>query len=193
MKFEIFDSRDFKTSDWSGGTTKQLYIFPQNSDYSSLNFLYRISTASVVSEKSVFTVLPGVSRKLMILQGKITLNHDTLYSKELSVFDTDSFEGHRNTTSTGQCTDFNLMMREGAKGEISGLRLQPEQELDYKLEYCSKRLFVFVFEGFVSIDTGFDKITLKKEELLCVDDYDFSSIKINSFAESKLVFVYIFQ
>ena len=58
---------------WSGGLSTELYIFPEDSEYVERNFKYRLSTATVEIEQSVFTPLPGVDRTLMVLEGEMKL------------------------------------------------------------------------------------------------------------------------
>lgn len=46
---------DYPVSNWSGGKTTQLFIYPENSEYAKRNFLFRISSATVDCERSEFT------------------------------------------------------------------------------------------------------------------------------------------
>ena len=78
-----------KETEWSGGTTTQLFIFPEESSYVQRDFLFRISTAEVKVDESTFTKLPDVSRVIMILDGEIKLNHEGKSIKVLKKFDTD--------------------------------------------------------------------------------------------------------
>ena len=83
MEFTIHTPKDFKNTNWSGGTTTQLYIYPPTADYAKRNFKFRLSTAKVEAEKSDFTSLPGISRQLMILDGDLTITHQKHYSKTI--------------------------------------------------------------------------------------------------------------
>jgi len=109
MGYSIITSHYLQPVSWSGGTTTELFIFPLTSDYHKRNFQFRLSTATVEKDKSDFTRLIGISRKLMVLDGKITLNHKDHYSRQINKFDVDEFEGDWKTSSIGKCTDFNLM------------------------------------------------------------------------------------
>ena len=60
-----------RTSAWSGGETTELAIFPPNSNYAARNFEWRVSSATVTSETSEFTRLPGYSRRLLVLAGEL--------------------------------------------------------------------------------------------------------------------------
>jgi len=76
-----------ETKTWSGGTTTELFIFPEGGDYKSLNFDYRISTASVDVETSKFSSLPGVKRLIMSLTGSLELTHEGQHTVLLDPFD----------------------------------------------------------------------------------------------------------
>ena len=65
----ILKAADQTSSIWSGGTTTQLAIFPFDAKYEDRNFIFRISTAKVHHEHTVFSSLKGFSRSLMILEG----------------------------------------------------------------------------------------------------------------------------
>jgi len=58
MQSTILHSANFKTSNWSGGTTTQLFIYPPTAEYLQRNFIFRLSTASVKAygELSVLTI-----------------------------------------------------------------------------------------------------------------------------------------
>jgi len=127
MQVKIIRKADQRTTEWSGGTTTQLAIFPETASYNQRDFLFRISTAKVITETSEFTSLPGVSRIIMILDGTLTLHHEGQYSKTLQKFGTDSFDGGWKTTSTGKVTDFNLMTKGHANGKLLSKTLQPQQ------------------------------------------------------------------
>lgn len=81
------------TSLWSGGKTTQLAIYPEEADYSKRDFKWRISTAEVEVDESLFTHLPGIQRIIMILDGKMSLQHQGKPSVHLSPFEQDRFDG----------------------------------------------------------------------------------------------------
>lgn len=107
---------------WSGGITTQLAIWPEDADYASRRFDWRISSAAVEDERSTFTPLPGVHRHIMTLGGEMTLTHEGIRTRMLKpLSDVEEFEGEWRTTSVGRCTDFNLMLRAGFRGRIAPL------------------------------------------------------------------------
>ncbi len=73
---ELIHNEDYKTSNWSGGTTTELAIYPVNSDYKNLNFKWRLSSAKVELEESTFTYLPNTSRFILSLDDPLRLQHE---------------------------------------------------------------------------------------------------------------------
>lgn len=131
---EIIRKSQQVTSKWSGGTTTELLIFPPAAEYAKRNFKWRLSSAKVKDEESVFTHLPGISRIIMILKGKLLLQHEAHYSIELKPFEQDCFSGDWTTKSFGRVTDFNLMMAEGCSGNVEAIRIEKSKAIDLVLE-----------------------------------------------------------
>lgn len=109
---KIIRKSEHNTSEWSGGTTTQLCIYPDDSKYKELNFKWRLSSARVDVDESVFTHLPNIKRKIMILDGELLLEHQNHYNVKLKEFEQDSFCGDWKTKSSGKVIDFNLMMND---------------------------------------------------------------------------------
>lgn len=131
---EIIKKSQLFTSRWSGGTTTQLIIFPPDAEYSKRNFKWRLSSAKVEAEESVFTNLPGISRIIMILEGRLLLQHKGHHSVELKPFEKDSFKGDWTTKSYGRVTDFNLMMAEGCEGNVEAIKIGTAEGLNLLIQ-----------------------------------------------------------
>ncbi len=142
--------KDHLTSTWSGGTTTELYIYPENSNYKNGDFLFRISSATVEIEESAFTPLPGVERILMVLDGQMKLEHENQHTKVLKPLDTDQFQGEWTTLSKGKCTDFNLMCKSGTKGKVRGYNVSENTET--KLDMDGKMNFIFLYKGSIEMN-----------------------------------------
>lgn len=123
LKTTIKTKDEHPVSVWSGGTTTQLYLYPQGSDYARRDFRVRISSATVDCERSEFTSLPGVSRIILPLKGSLRLYYEGHGEKLLHEYEQDQFDGAWRTTSVGRATDFNLMLREGASGTVDVFQL----------------------------------------------------------------------
>ena len=118
MKIIHLSAKDFRTSTWSGGTTTELYLYPENGSYASRDFLLRISSATVDLEESDFTPLEGVERYITPLRGSFTLSHPGDNTVVLGSLATPyRFWGHTPTHCVGKATDFNLMLK-GCTGHM---------------------------------------------------------------------------
>ncbi len=118
---ESFIRRDHTTISWSGGTTTELAIYPATAKYKQGNYLWRLSTATMEADTSVFSALPGVARTLMLLDGQISLRHKGHHESRLQPFDQDCFDGGWTTHCQGRGRDFNLMCADGVEGELAAL------------------------------------------------------------------------
>src|ERR1017187_5397891 len=118
MEIHLTKKEQLQTNTWQGGTTTQLTIYPKNSLYKNLDFIFRISTATIDVAQSTFTSLPNVAREIMVLEGELAIQHKNHYNKQLNKFDTDSFSGDWETISMGKATDFNVMTRGRARASV---------------------------------------------------------------------------
>ena len=150
MQIKMYQKEDYPVSNWSGGKTTQLFIYPENSEYAKRNFLFRISSATVDCEHSEFTSLPGVDRVILPLKGNLHLFYEGHGEKVLAPYERDRFDGGWNTVSVGKATDFNLMLREGTKGEVEVHTLQTQESLC--LQNDDSMMLVFVAEGNLYLD-----------------------------------------
>lgn len=122
------------TNKWAGGTTTQLAIYPYDGSYADRDFTWRLSSAVVELEESDFTKLPGFDRVLMVMDGKLKLDHEGHHERELNRFEQDSFKGGWNTTSYGKARDFNLMLKEGTRGSLVPYFLSENGRLNIELK-----------------------------------------------------------
>lgn len=112
MDYKIVRKENQKERLWTGGVSKELYIYP---DASTINspFNFRVSTASINPGEYNFTSFKGYKRLLILLSGSIKLEVDgrDYYLKPLShIF----FSGDSHTSSLADemSIDFNLIFRE---------------------------------------------------------------------------------
>lgn len=137
-KINLIRKNEFQTSRWSGGTTTELLIYPEKAKYSERNFKWRLSSAKVEVSESDFTHLPGISRIIMIIDGKLTLEHKGHHKAVLESFEQDSFMGDWETKSFGKVTDFNLMMNEECTGKLQALSVKSEDMVKILLNESSE-------------------------------------------------------
>lgn len=155
---EIIHKDEQNTSEWAGGTTTQLAIHPKNSEYKERTFSWRLSSARVDLEESVFTSLPGIFRHIMVLEGEMKLIHEGHHTALLRPFEKDSFSGSWMTKSIGKVRDFNLMLGNGCKGELEALLADEGIDLDTQAFACDKA-FANVTQGFYCVDGNADILT----------------------------------
>ena len=119
MKILHLTEKDYKVGMWSGGSTTELFIWPEDSDYAKREFKLRVSSARVDLEESDFTPLTDVIRYITPLTGGFTLTHpdnSSVTMKPLS--EPYRFSGEIPTHCVGKATDFNLMLK-GSDGEMT--------------------------------------------------------------------------
>ncbi|HRX13689.1 MAG TPA: HutD family protein [Eubacteriales bacterium] len=118
---EILDSKKFKTSLWNGGKTVEMFIFPSDASYQKGDFLFRLSSATIEDENTVFTVLPNVKRFLTPIDNTLVLTHTKDgQSREVTLdpLKVDVFDGGEETLCVGTGQDVNLMIKDGSQGKM---------------------------------------------------------------------------
>lgn len=187
MDITLFKPEDFVKSQWSGGTTTELFIFPATATYALRDFSFRLSSAKIEAEISEFTSLPGISRKLMILNGEIKIQHENHHSKLLKKFDHDAFEGDWKTTSHGRCTDFNLMTTGDTSGELNALTFKESSSQILIVDNYVSWLFFYALKGSVILKIHQKTYDLPENCMIVVRNYPKGEIEINSLAISDLI------
>lgn len=118
MQILHLTKKNYKTGVWSGGSTTELFIWPNGADYAKREFAIRVSSAKVDLEESDFTTLPKVTRYITPLTGGFTLTHtdgSTIVMDSLAK--PYKFSGEIATHCVGKATDFNLMLKD-TQGEM---------------------------------------------------------------------------
>ncbi len=103
--------KDICAEVWQGGLTYQSFIFPETCQYQHKDFLFRISSATIELDQSIFTTFTGYSRYLCMLDNHIdiSINHQRYALKPLDLI---FFKSDDQVISYGRGTDFNLMLRQ---------------------------------------------------------------------------------
>lgn len=182
-----------KETEWSGGTTTQLFIYPEDANYLQRNFLFRISSAKVKVKESIFTKLPGVSRIIMILEGELKIVHEGKYAKVLKKFDTDVFHGDWNTKGFGVCTDFNLMTTGNCKGNLQSIILNSNQIFTKTIFDKQNFIGYYLLNGKVEVSVSEGKYILHPNDfILLMKESKIEKLLIHSTEYSELVEVEIY-
>lgn len=186
---QIFTEKDFVTTNWSGGKTTELFIYPKETSFKNRDFSFRLSTATVEVETSLFTALPGVERTLMVLDGEMELRHKNQHKVNLKAFEEDHFNGAWETLSEGKCTDFNLMTRNKTKGSISVLNLTKDERSLINTDSGNNFFCIYLLKGELSVQTTKEKYLIKEQNLLVLSVFDFIEIAASSISKALLISV----
>ncbi|MEG2204820.1 MAG: HutD family protein [Oscillospiraceae bacterium] len=130
MRISLLTAADYVVSQWSGGVTTQIAIAPEGAVYADRDFLWRLSSATVDLEESVFTALPDYHRLVSLLHGTLVISHDEGAPTTLAPYDIYAFDGGIGTQGRGRCVDFNLMLRKGAcQGTLRAICVPDAREM----------------------------------------------------------------
>lgn len=187
MNVEIVKKNKQITTNWSGGTTTELYIYPKESQYANRDFTFRISSASCMNVTSTFTKLPGVNRILMVIDGHIMLIHEGHHQAILHPFDQDTFFGEWESACIGKCTDFNLMLRNNCKGTLNkcSLKMGEEKKINPSFEKCG----FYITDGLAELKDGNQSYKLENGDfvMLSQDKTDYINASIKSISQLAMV------
>jgi environmental stress-induced protein Ves len=151
VQMRIARRSDYRTIAWKGGETTELAIFPPSSQYAARDFEWRVSSATVTSETSEFTRLPGYSRHLLVLAGELRLQSAEGWETLLRPGEQCSFRGDTPITSYGLATDFNLMIGPGWDGGLTHIVLDPGERRAWRPADTVQHALVYCGQGQVSI------------------------------------------
>ncbi len=141
---------------WSGGETRELYIYPPDASFEDRTFLYRISTARVDLDESSFTKFDGFERILIPLNNSVSLSFNGGVMTEVKKGESIQFSGEWETISKGKVEDFNVIFHPTVHPSIA---LQSYRKGDVFPVLNQNELFVFIVSGELlmnkeKIDTG---------------------------------------
>lgn len=130
MKGYCFSSNDFIKTNWGGGITSQIAIFPENTSCKTQDFIWRVSSASVEEKETDFTIYPRYYRLIGPLDESLELQHENGEKTVLYPGDIYAFDGNEKIHSRGICRDINVMFRkDSAEGTLQFLELAVGSEL----------------------------------------------------------------
>lgn len=174
-QIKIIKKDEFITSKWSGGKTTEMFIYPKGSNYESLDFKCRISSATVELEESQFTKLKKVNRFITTLNKELKLTHDSQNYIELKPYEIYEFDGEISTSSIGKVVDFNLMLANGAKGYLINESIEEEaiiEILPIDMNYKEEFEIFYSHELGVTFIIDSNEVILMPRELLIININD---------------------
>lgn len=151
----------YNLSDWQGGKTSEVYIYPENTDYKKRNFEFRFSYASVELAESTFTLLKGFNRIIIPTKQGITLLNNSK-KHNLKLEESFYFSGGEQTTSIGKSEDVNLIY-------------QPQWNATMQIMKESSKIFstaefvgIFSLNGSNEILVNQERVKLFEKEFLMI-------------------------
>lgn len=161
---EIVELQNCNPSNWSGGTTTELVIFPKGSSYKERNFDCRISIATVEKYNSIYTPLSGFERTVLVLSGNLILDWDNGRREHLVRGKSIQFAGSQETVCIGLATNFNIMTSRKLKCQ----ELSIHENISEHVISEKQIFFVFTESTSIQISTQNQAFTLHKEKLFHV-------------------------
>lgn len=184
----------YSLSRWSGGETLQIAIMPADAAYEDRDFLWRVSSAAVELEESVFTALPDYNRWIVPLRGALTLTHGSGAPVRLAPYEVHSFDGGEYTRAQGRCTDFNLMLRKGrAAGSLHTVRLPERGEEEVRFEDPSHgelpndALLLYCDTGSGTLQAGGERAAVSAGQSLLIEKAELTVLKLSAQAPSVFI------
>ena len=170
MRILHLTEKDYKVGLWSGGSTTELFIWPEGADYGKREFALRVSSARVDLEESDFTPLMGVTRYITPLSGGFTLTHPGSAPVVMGpLAEPYRFSGEIQTHCVGRATDFNLMLK-GPEGEMALCQDTWQLRPGFNCLYAVEDTAVNLGDGY----------TLKAGELLVVFAEEISTATVSA-------------
>ena len=195
MKHYLCKEENFKTSNWAGGKTTELSIFPASSKYIDRNFIWRLSSAAIEQEESDFSILPDYDRVLMVLSGEVVLSYEGERVSRLKELEQDRFDGAWKTRSFGIITDYNLMVRKGNEGYLD--ILQPGEVKAEITSSCESKLpmathALYCKEGYAVIGYGDESHMVSPGQLFVMEFEENEEVRYSVMGEGVLIRAQIF-
>jgi Uncharacterized protein conserved in bacteria len=195
MEYKVYKEEDYNISNWAGGKTRQLAIFPASGNYLERRFVWRLSSATCELEESDFSKLPDFDRVLIVLKGKVVLAHQDVRVARLDELEQDRFDGAWKTKSFGQITDYNLMTAKGNQGFLDVLTLTDQSVTPDTEDYPNYELRTQAFylrEGFATVTINGETIMMKPEEQLVINYKKDETVKVSVMGDGHLIRAQVF-
>ena len=184
---KVIGKEEYAVSNWNGGSTREIFLYPEDGSYKERQFGLRISSATIDIEESDFTSLPGVHRYLTMLKGEVSLAMDGKISnhKPMEIIE---FEGDVPVHCVGAGTDFNLMIKGDSEAKMvilkTGSNNKPVNQRHLFI-YANSILDVIMDDGeLFFLDEG-DTLYITEDERSFVIDGDIekvAAVEVNRFA-----------
>ncbi|SHL86465.1 HutD family protein [Flavobacterium saccharophilum] len=170
MNIRLLSKKDSKASVWSGGLTYEYMIYPETSSYADRDFIFRISSATIEQEPSVFTKFKGYYRYLVMLDNGL----DIEVNKEKKVYEKYEimeFNSDDEVTSYTKGMDFNWMVSE----KIGHHNLK----ITNSSQNCNAEILILFSLDITVIKINGESYNLKPYDLLVIENQKKENIMLN--------------
>ena len=189
MKKHIYNDDNYKLSKWSGGSTRELAIYPAGAEYLDRDFLWRLSSADSDKEESSFTKLPDYDRILMVLDGSVVLAHGDERSVSLGAWESDTFGGEVKTKCFGQLKkDYNLIYRKGTNARMELIELTGEGQHVVCGAEGYRCIGLYSAEGYTIVSADGKQEMLKEDQQMVIELEPEETISLTVMGEGKCIF-----
>lgn len=175
MKIEYYTKHDFNTSVWQGGKTTELLILPIGASYKERNFIARLSSATIESSSSEFTILNGIKRFITPITHPFLLESDVKQTFLLKPFEVYEFSGNEKTISYGMTQDFNLMLN---TKKTDGWMKTSIGKKEFTIDIENNTLFWFFASSHFDLGINAYSKTMEPYSLLILKDLSEKSLSI---------------
>lgn len=196
MKYSLYRQENYTTSQWMGGKTTELAIYPKTSRYLDRNFIWRLSSATIEVDESDFSKLPDYDRVLMVLEGEVVLSYEGERVARLKELEQDRFDGAWKTKSFGKITDYNLMVRKGCEGYLDLINPEAENKVHTSTEETGKDLTthaLYCKDGYVVITLNGETNMVKAGELFVIEGEKDEKVSYSLMGEGTVIRAQIFH
>lgn len=169
IKCEIKKKQQQPVFKWQGGSTRQLFAYPEGKTITEDSCDFEITSSTMDFPDTEYNVFKGCDRLLMIIDGKTTLSHHDGKSVYLKKYQHYKFSGEIKTYSRGMGTDYEIICK---KGNGSDVKSYDEMDIS-KLKILEKdETYDFVHGGFYcqgsgcTVEIGKEKFELQQGDFL---------------------------
>jgi len=186
MKIEYYTRDNFHTSTWKGGKTTELFILPERASYKERNFIARLSSATIETSSSEFTMLNGIKRFITPITHPFLLESNIKKTFLLKPFEVYEFSGDEKTCSYGMSQDFNLMI-DSKKADAWMKAIKNKKEIVINVENISL-LWFFVPASSLDLAINAYSKTMEPSSLLTLNDISEKTLTIKLSKTTPLIF-----
>ncbi|OXB19041.1 hypothetical protein B0A80_19875 [Flavobacterium tructae] len=169
MILHLLPKENCKPAVWSGGLTYEYMIYPKTANYADRDFAFRISSATIEQEPSVFTQFKGYHRYLVMLDNglDIEINQEKKVYEQFEIME---FNSNDAVTSFTKGIDFNWMVSE----KIS----QHQLKITAANQNCNAQIVLFFSLDTTVVQINEKPYDLKPYDLLIIENPEKTDIAL---------------